>query len=97
MRICVEYVIGVYTLTKQDGGFLFPDLPHKNTQSMFYTLKIQYKLKQHGVKVIGLRMVTYLCYLLIPVLRTKINVRLKIYFTLIQRCFYLHKGCSLLI
>lgn len=31
MRICVEYVIGVYTLTKQDGGFLFPDLPHKNT------------------------------------------------------------------
>ena len=31
LRSCVEYVIGVYTLTKQAGGFLFPDLPHKNT------------------------------------------------------------------
>lgn len=31
LRICVEYVIGVYTLTKQAGGFLFPNLPHKNT------------------------------------------------------------------
>ena len=42
-------------------------------------------------------MVDYLRAILIPVLRLEVDVGSEVDVTLVQLCFYLHKGCALVV